>query len=42
MTRLFDPELTATQTLEEKDNEPADSGVDVFPIGDVGRGENDP
>jgi hypothetical protein len=41
MIRLFVLELTATQTLEERDSEPADNGVDTFPIRDVGRGEND-
>jgi hypothetical protein len=42
MTRLFELELTATQTLDDRDSEPAANGVDVFPDGDVGRGENDP
>jgi hypothetical protein len=42
ITRLFELELTASQTLDERDSEPAANGVDVFPIGDVGSGENDP
>lgn len=41
MTRLFEPELTATQTFCEIDSEAAERGVDWFDeAGDVGNPEN--
>jgi hypothetical protein len=42
MIRLFEFEVIASHTLEERDIEPADNGVDVFPIGVEGRAANDP
>ena len=41
MTRLFEPDLTATQTFCEMDNDAAGRGVDWFDEGwDVGNSEN--